>query len=203
MSHQTWQAQYDADPSEVGSSFIVEGHPLTVIGITPPGFLGESLRGDPPDLWIPVQHEPLIAGDSALLRQSVGAWLRIIGRLHPGASTAGPAPRFTGILRQWMQHDSGYPANWMADVIRMLPKQVINVVPAGAGVAIRYPGMSDEQFERHALEVLGRELGADGLARFLRLHRSGPGDYTKDRMQWQKNLTIQEVLDSIKHRRHG
>src|SRR5262249_54445914 len=40
-----------------------------------------------------------------------------------------------GVLRQWMQYDSGYPANWMPDVIRMLPKQVINVVPAGAGVA--------------------------------------------------------------------
>src|SRR5208337_1619749 len=39
-----------------------------------------------------------------------------------------------------LQHDSGYPANWMPDVIRMLPKQVINVVPAGAGVA----GMKEE-----------------------------------------------------------
>jgi len=57
--------------------------------------------------------------------------------------------------------------------------------------------MTDEQFERHALEVLGRELGADGLARFLRLHRSGPNDYTRDRGQWQKDMTIQEVLDSI------
>ena len=45
------------------------------------------------------------------------------------------SPRLTGVLRQWMQHDSGYPANWMPDVIRMLPKQVINVVPAGGGVA--------------------------------------------------------------------
>ena len=45
------------------------------------------------------------------------------------------APRLTGILRQWMEYDSGYPSNWMPDVIRMLPKQVINVVPAGAGVA--------------------------------------------------------------------
>ena len=34
--------------------------------------------------------------------------------------------------------------------------------------------MTDEQFERHALEVLRRELGVEGLARFLRLHRSGP-----------------------------
>jgi hypothetical protein len=35
-----------------------------------------------------------------------------------------------------------------------------------------------EQFERHALDVSKRELGADGRARFLRPHRSGPGDYT-------------------------
>jgi hypothetical protein len=63
--------------------------------------------------------------------------------------------------------------------------------------------MTDEQFERHALGVLQRELGVDGLARFLRLHRSGPGDYTKDRLQWQKDLMIEEVLDSIKRRRDG
>src|SRR4030081_2580977 len=44
-------------------------------------------------------------------------------------------PRLTGVLRQWMVNDSGYPSNWMADVQRLLPKQVVNVVPAGAGVA--------------------------------------------------------------------
>ena len=135
MSYQTWQAEYGAEPSVVGSTFVVEGHPFTVIGVTPPGFFGETLRSDPPDIWIPVQQEPLLAGGGALLHQSIGAWLRIIGRLHPGASTAGMAPKLTAVLRQWMQHDSGYPANWMPDVIRMLPKQVINVVPAGGGVA--------------------------------------------------------------------
>src|SRR5256886_4358541 len=46
------------------------------------------------------------------------------------------APRLTGLLRQWLQNDSGYPANFMPDVIRMLPKQVIEVIPAGAGVAV-------------------------------------------------------------------
>lgn len=63
--------------------------------------------------------------------------------------------------------------------------------------------MTDEQFERHALEVLRRELGVDGLARFLRLDRSGSGDYTRDRMQWQKDLTVEQIVDSIKRRRHG
>jgi hypothetical protein len=61
--------------------------------------------------------------------------------------------------------------------------------------------MTDEQFERHALEILRRELGADGLARFLRLNRSGPGDYTKDRMAWQKALTVDQIVDAMQRRR--
>ena len=63
--------------------------------------------------------------------------------------------------------------------------------------------LTDEQFERHALEILKRELGHDGLARFLRLNRSGTGDYTRDRQQWLKDLTLDEILESIrKHRPH-
>ena len=57
--------------------------------------------------------------------------------------------------------------------------------------------MTDEQFERYALEVLHRELGPDGLARFLRLNRSGKGNYTQDRMQWQQNLSVAEIVASL------
>ena len=136
ISHHAWQGAYGGDPSVVGSAFVIDGHPFTVVGVAPPGFFGETLGSDPPDLWIPLQQEPLIDGGGALLRQPVSAWLRVIGRLRPGASTAGMAPRLTGVLRQWIEHDSGYPANWMPDIIRMLPKQTINVVPAGAGVGV-------------------------------------------------------------------
>ena len=136
LSHRVWQTAYGGDPSVVGSTFVVEGHPFTVIGVAPAGFFGETLQSDPPDIWVPVQQEAMIDGEGSLLHQSVSAWLRMIGRLRPGAATDGMAPRLTGLLRQWMPNDSGYPANWMADVIRMLPKQVVNVVPAGAGVAV-------------------------------------------------------------------
>jgi predicted permease len=136
LSHRVWQTSYAGDTSVVGSTFVVEGHPFTVIGVALPGFFGETLRSDPPDIWIPVQQEPLIDGEGELLHQSVPAWLRAMGRLRPGASINGMSPRLTGVLRQWMEHDSGYPANWMQDVLRTLPRQVINVVPAGAGVAV-------------------------------------------------------------------
>ena len=48
-----------------------------------------------------------INGDTSILRQPISAWLRVIGRLRPGATTDGMGPRLTGILHQWMQHDSG------------------------------------------------------------------------------------------------
>ena len=60
--------------------------------------------------------------------------------------------------------------------------------------------MSDEEFERHALSVLQRELGVDGLGRFLRIYRAGSGDYTRDRHRWLKGATIQEIMAEVEHR---
>jgi predicted permease len=154
LSHHTWQSTYGADPSVVGSTFMLDGHPFTVIGVAAPGFFGETLRSDPADIWIPLQQEPTINAGNSLLHQPISAWLRMIGRLRPGASVAGMSPHLTGVLREWMQHDSGYPANWMPEVIRVLPKQVMNVVPAGAGVAV----MKEEYGK--SLQIL---LGVCGL----------------------------------------
>ena len=154
LSHQVWQGTYGGDASIVGATLVVEGHPFTVVGVTPAGFFGETLRGDPPDFWIPIQKEPLINADTSILRQPIAAWLRVIGRLRPGATADGVGPRLTGVLHQWIQHDAGYPANWMPTVIQALPRQVIAVVPAGAGVAIM-----KEQYAR-SLQIL---LGVCGL----------------------------------------
>lgn len=79
------------------------------------------------------------------------------------------------------------------------------------GAETRYPGqgagemtppekMRDEDFERHALAILQRELGLDGLARFLRLYRAGTGDYTRDRHHWLEGATIDEIMTAVNRR---
>jgi predicted permease len=148
VSHHLWQGTYGGDPSVLGTTLVIEGHPFTVVGVAPPGFFGETLRANPPDIWIPIQHEPVVTNRGGLLRQSVSAWLRVIGRVRPGASIEGVGPRLTAVLRQWLQHDSGYPSAFMPEVMHVLPKQVINVVPAGAGV-----GVMREQYAR-SLQIL-------------------------------------------------
>src|SRR5579884_2335059 len=136
LSHRTWQTTYGGDPSVLGSTLVVEGRPFTVIGITPPGFFSETLRSSPPDIFLPLNQEPLITGDTSLLKSQTSAWLRVIGRAKPGASVEAIGPRLTGLLRHWLVYDAGFPANWQSDLQRILPKQVIRVIPAGAGVAV-------------------------------------------------------------------
>ena len=61
--------------------------------------------------------------------------------------------------------------------------------------------LTDEQFERQALDLLKREFGLDGLARFLRLNRAGTGDYTRDRDEWQRDLSLDQIIQSIHEHR--
>ncbi|HZM96791.1 MAG TPA: ABC transporter permease [Vicinamibacterales bacterium] len=149
MAYHAWQGLYGGDASVVGSTLMIEGHAFTVAGIAPPGFFGETLRADPPDLWLPLQHEPLISGTAtSLLRARSSAWLRVIGRLRADGSIDGMEPRLTVMLQQWMRGDAGYPAAWMPEIERRMSEQVITVVPAGAGV-----GLMKEQYGR-SLRIL-------------------------------------------------
>ncbi|WP_158748893.1 ABC transporter permease [Acidobacterium sp. S8] len=134
LSYRAWQEQYGADPKIVGASFILDGHPFTIVGITPPGFYGETLRSDPPEVYLPIQQEPLYRGSNSLLHK-FPAWLRVIGRVKPGAAIGGTPSRLTNLLRQWIVNESGMPPEWMAGIKAMLPKQNIKIVPAGTGVA--------------------------------------------------------------------
>ncbi len=126
LSHRVWQQEYASDPKILGSTFMLDGHPFTIIGITPPGFYGETLRSDPPEVFVPIQQEPMLQGKNSILKQSNG-WLRLIGRLRPDAKPDGLSPRFNTILRQWLVTDLGaeFP-EYLSQIKAILPKQNIN-----------------------------------------------------------------------------
>ncbi|HEY7212956.1 MAG TPA: ABC transporter permease [Bryobacteraceae bacterium] len=134
LSYRAWQQSFGSAPSIIGSTFIIEGHPFTIVGISPPGFYGDTLRSDPPELWVPLQQEPLMKGTSSLLRHPSTSWLRVIGRLKPGDTTGGMSERLTAYLRHWLPAESGYPAEVMPLIKQALPKQHVQVIRAGSGV---------------------------------------------------------------------
>jgi len=140
LSHRAWQQRYGGDQKIVGSTLVIDGHPFTVAGVAARGFFGDTLRGDPPEIYLPLQQEPLVMGRNSILKQSNG-WLRVLGRLRPGATTAGMDARYTTMVKQWVVNDLGaeFP-QFAPQVNAILPRQIVKVVPGGAGVAMMKDG---------------------------------------------------------------
>jgi hypothetical protein len=59
--------------------------------------------------------------------------------------------------------------------------------------------LTDEQFGELARSILARELGPEGLVRFLNLQGNGV-DYTRDRKLWQDGTKVADILERIRKR---
>ena len=134
ISYRTWQQAYGSDPKIVGSTFFVQGQPVTLIGITPPGFFGETLRSDPPDFWLPLQLEILFDGQNAHMTTNGTQWLYAIGRLKPGASVQALPARLTPVLQRWLRDEDDLPAEFKPQVAPTIPQKFIRMAPAAGGV---------------------------------------------------------------------
>jgi predicted permease len=139
MSYRVWREHYSLDPSIVGGSVLINGHPMTVIGVTPPGFFGETLRDDPPDFWVPLAQEPLIQGSASLLSHAELNWLYLMGRLKPGVQPVQVAAHVTTEVRQWLSAQGQIPNRFKSEIA----KQHVSVSSASGGI----PRLRDSSVE--------------------------------------------------------
>ena len=134
MSFHTWQGKYGSDPSMAGATFIVNGHPFTIVGIAPPSFFGAKIAGsDMPDFWLPVTAEPLIAGATSRLNNPRLGWLDLIGRVRPGTNPKSLEAQLQVELHQWLASHKG---DMTSQEAALLEKQTLHLTPGGAGVSL-------------------------------------------------------------------
>jgi macrolide transport system ATP-binding/permease protein len=132
LSYKTWQGEYAADPSIVGSTIFIQSRPFTVIGIAPPGFFGDRVSDSPPDFWMPVQTEPYVRGlGSSILHHQESHWLYPLGRVRPGTNIGALQTKLTVTLRQWLYTRPQLTANGGASII---PKMHVVLSPGGGGI---------------------------------------------------------------------
>jgi len=143
MSYRLWRQKYALDPSVIGGVFNLSKRPFTVVGITPPGFFGDTLRDSTPDFFLPLAAEPY-GGDGDLYKATTH-WLDLIGRLRPGANAASIESQLRVELKQWLRsHWGDMDSNDRA----RFPEQTLFLRPGGAGItSLR------EEYE-HWLQIL-------------------------------------------------
>ena len=114
------------------------------MGITPPGFFGESLTQHPPDFFLPLNTEPLVETDDDLNKPDTH-WLDSIGRIRPGAAPASIEAEMRVELKQWLRSHWG---EMSANERAKFPNQTLFLSPGGAGIT------SMREAYEHWLQIL-------------------------------------------------
>jgi predicted permease len=93
ISYPFWKQRLALDPSALGQRIQIRNGSFEIVGVTPPGFFGETV-GEAPDVWVPITMQDAIYPGPDLLSPSPEGilnqhiWLQVMGRLKPGMSVA-------------------------------------------------------------------------------------------------------------------
>ena len=85
LSHAFWDAQLGADPTVIGQQIIINGHPMTIVGVAPRGFHGTTL-GARPSVYVPISMRGVMVPGFRSFDRRNSYWVYLFARLKPGAT---------------------------------------------------------------------------------------------------------------------
>jgi predicted permease len=107
ISYAFWQRRFGGDPSIIGKTILANDHPLTVLGVTPPGFYGLYLAGAP-DVWVPLMMTPVFNPlPPTRLNSRRHQWLSLMARRKDGISIERAQASLAVLYHQVRQSEAG------------------------------------------------------------------------------------------------
>ncbi|HEV2447412.1 MAG TPA: ABC transporter permease, partial [Candidatus Sulfopaludibacter sp.] len=124
LSYDYWKRRFDENPAAIGQTILANNMPMTIVGVSPPGFFGLD-PGGRPDLWFPLHALPMFSLDPA--NDERGRffdehyyWVEMTGRLLPGVTLAQAQAALGGEFRQFAEGTAtsqrdrqAYPELWL------------------------------------------------------------------------------------------
>jgi predicted permease len=87
LSHGYWVRRVGGDPTILNQTLLVNGNPMTVVGVAPAGFTGVQV-GTLPDVFVPMMMKAQITPNWNGLESYTDYWAHAIGRLKLGETRA-------------------------------------------------------------------------------------------------------------------
>jgi predicted permease len=113
-----------------GAKRAAEGAVLTIVGVTPPEFFGETV-GASTDVWIPMMMEPAVLPGRPWLNKDNVSFVTIMGRRKPGVSESQASAAMAVLWRQIQTDEAG--ANLTEDRKRAIAAMSLKVESGGKG----------------------------------------------------------------------
>ena len=132
LSYRFWQREYAGNNDIIGKTISLDNHPLEIVGVSQPGFTGVEV-GLSPDVFVPLCAEKALDGDGNILNNARSAWLQVMGRAKPGASSAQIKARLEALSPEVLRLTVPdlLPQDWSNYLARRLDAQ-----PAANGLSL-------------------------------------------------------------------
>jgi predicted permease len=130
ISHGYWERRFAGGADAVGQTLRINAHPVTIVGVSPPGFVGANV-GSIADITIPVAALAQVNPTMAPLLGPGNFWLRILAR--PGAGV--PVTEATARLNSaWPRiAETVLPAQWPAARRQQMAAETFELNPGATG----------------------------------------------------------------------
>lgn len=111
VSYRFWRDQLEGNPAALGGKIRIRGTWFDVIGVTPPGFSGETV-GLSTEVWVPLSMESEIYPGRDFLSLEAKPfhkteWLQAIGRLKQGVRIDQASANLNAVFQQILQSQTG------------------------------------------------------------------------------------------------
>ena len=83
LSHAFWQERYGSSRDAVGQTLVINGRPMTIVGVAPKGFRGTTL-GIPVNAFVPLSMRDLLESRNKQFENRRAYWAYLFARLKPG-----------------------------------------------------------------------------------------------------------------------
>ena len=85
LSHSYWENNLGSDPDVLNQTIIINGHPMTIVGVAPRGFDGTVL-GARPHVFVPLSMRGQMTPGFTDFENRRTYWIYVFGRLKDGSS---------------------------------------------------------------------------------------------------------------------
>jgi predicted permease len=133
ISHGYWQRRFGGDPAVVGRSIAVNGHPLTVVGVSAAGFHGTQI-GRSDELFVPLMMKAQMTPTWNGLGDRRVMWLEVIARLKPGVTIQLAEAGMAVLYRQALEDELKAMPPRSAKFSKEFVSKKLVILPGGQGL---------------------------------------------------------------------
>ena len=117
ISYWLWTERLHSDPEIVGKKQMLNGVPLTIVGVAPKGFYG-TFVGYPMQFWVPVSMQEKFAGGNYKLEDRGETWIEGFARLKTGTTIEQAESELSTVAKRL---ENEYPATNRGRGVKLFP----------------------------------------------------------------------------------